>query len=78
MCGEVFDKANEREIMALKEYDKKVGNPEFYNLPEAELQRWMEAVNPIYEMWIAEMESLGLPGKAIFEDTRRLVEKYSK
>ena len=62
----------------IKKYDAKVGNPDFYYMPEDEFQRWVEAVTPIYEKWITDMEAKGLPGRAIFEDVQRLAKKYNK
>jgi hypothetical protein len=55
-----------------------VGNPPIYELPKGELERWTSAVQPVYDKWTAKMEAKGLPGKAILEDARRLVKKYSR
>ena len=77
-CGETVDGVNMGLLGFIKEYDQKVGNPEIYNLPEDEFQRWKEAVVPVYDMWMADMEAKGLPGRAILEDVQHLVEKYSK
>ena len=78
LTGEAVDKADISCRAGIEEYDKKVGNPEHYIVPEDEFQRWAEAVNPVYDMWIKRMEAKGLPGKAFLEDARRLAEKYSK
>lgn len=36
-------------------------------LPEEEIDRWKEAVQPVIEKWIQDMEAQGLPGQAIYE-----------
>jgi TRAP-type C4-dicarboxylate transport system substrate-binding protein len=60
---------------AIKEHDKKVGNPQWYTLPDDERQRWMKAVVPLHDMWLEEVEAKGLPGKAILEDAIALGKK---
>ena len=80
MCefaGNVFDEANIELFQVIQETDKEMGNPEPYYIPEDEFQRWLDAVNPMYEDWIQSMEAKGLPGRAIFEETQRLSQKYS-
>ena len=76
--GEVMDDANMAAFKEMLEYDKKVGNPETYSMPQEEFQRWEEAVKPVSEAWIAETEAKGLPAKSVYEDVLRLIEKYSK
>ena len=78
LAGETMDGANMGLLGALKEYDQKVGNPEIYNITENDFQGFVEAATPVYEKWIEEKEAEGLPGRTIFEDVQRLVEKYSK
>ncbi len=77
-AGEVGDKVELKAFEAMKEYDKKVGNPEPYYMPQDEFQRWIEAVKPIHEKWISETEAKGLPAKSIYEDALRLREKYEQ
>jgi len=60
----------------LKEFDKKVGNPEWYFLPEAEYDRWKEVAWPVNEAWVKEVEAKGLPGTAILEDAIAFAKKY--
>ncbi len=78
MLGQGMDAEQGPRIEMIKEYDKKVGNPEFYYMPDAEFQRWRQAVNHMYEDWIKDIESRGLPGRAIFEDLQSRAEKYNK
>jgi len=60
----------------IKEFDKKVGNPPFYVLPEAERQRWIEVILPLREEWASEMEAKGLPGRAMLADAIAFAEQY--
>jgi TRAP-type C4-dicarboxylate transport system substrate-binding protein len=47
--------------------------------PSAEQKKlWGERMKPLNEKWVAEMESKGRPGKQVLEETRLLLEKYSK
>ena len=73
-----FDNAEAKYYNDLVAYDKKVGNPDHYLLPDTEFQRWVEATKPVHERLIAELEAKGLPGKSFYQETLRLVEKYSK
>jgi TRAP-type transport system periplasmic protein len=43
-----------------------------------ELRKWYEGAKPVQEEWIAENQKKGLPAKAIFDETKKLIEKYSK
>lgn len=78
VAGETFDGICAQCFGLMKEYDKKVGNPEPYVVPEDEFQKWRETLKPVYDWWITDMEAKGLPGKSIYEDVVRLSEKYSK
>ncbi len=42
-----------------------------------EMKLWMEAAKPMHDAWIAETEGKGLSGRAVFEETKRLIQKYS-
>lgn len=39
-----------------------------YSIPEAERAKWVEAVKPVYALWIGEMNKRGLPGQQMFDD----------
>ncbi len=44
----------------------------------AEVAKWKEiAGEPLYQEWLEEMESLGLPGQEILNEAQRLRELYS-
>jgi len=59
-----------------KEKVAATGN-EIYTLPEEEVAKIRAVGDKVIEAWIAEMEGAGLPGKAMVEDARALVAKYS-
>ena len=46
-------------------------------LPPEELTRWKDAVEPLWEEFIAENEAPGLPAKQLVQDLRSLTKKYS-
>ena len=70
------DKMIEATGRGLAIYDEQVGNPGFYTLPDEERERWKEAVLPLWERWIEDVESKGLPGRAMFDEVLSLVEQY--
>lgn len=43
-----------------------------------ELKKWYDGAKPVQEEWIAENEKKGLPAKAVFDETKKLIEKYRK
>ena len=75
-AGASWEKAEPPLIQQIEEYDKRAGNPPFYHLPESEKARWKEAVQPVIDVWIEEVEAEGIPGRAMLEDLRALHEKY--
>jgi TRAP-type C4-dicarboxylate transport system substrate-binding protein len=69
--------ANAYEAEALLAMDMaKADKMNIYTLPAAELAKWKEAMNPIYQKWVADMNAKGLPGQAILDDAMKLNEKY--
>ena len=36
---------------------------EIYPLPSSEMERWVKAVQPIYDQWVADMKAKNLPGE---------------
>ena len=65
-------------LEVMKAYDKKVGNPDVYWLPEDEQARWKAAMATCADDWVKEMEGKGIPGKAILSDLQASVKKYQK
>lgn len=44
----------------------------------ADVEAWKAAAAPIYEEWVADMNSKGIDGKALLDEARALIEKYSE
>ena len=52
-------------------------NHTFTYLTPDEIKVWYDLVKkPIHDKWIKDAESKGLPGKAVYNETLRLIEKY--
>ncbi|WP_142063141.1 hypothetical protein [Pseudonocardia kunmingensis] len=43
------------------------GGLAFHTLTADEQRRWRDAVAPVREQWVADMERLGLPGRAVLD-----------
>lgn len=56
---------------------KEMGHTFIYPNPD-EVKLWKEVVRPSHEKWISENEAKGLPARAIYEETQRLIKEYSK
>ena len=72
-AGASYDKYDQLGVEAAKKV-----KAEILSLSVEEKKRWSDRIRPLNDKWIGEMEGKGLPGKKIFEETRSLVEKYSK
>ncbi|WP_296762137.1 TRAP transporter substrate-binding protein [Sediminimonas sp.] len=55
---------------------KEMGN-NIITLPPEEVARWKEAAQPTIEQWIANMDSKGFDGQAVFDEAKGLIEKHS-
>ncbi len=44
----------------------------------AELDAWKAVAQPIYDEWVADMNSKGIDGQALLDEARSLIEKYSQ
>jgi len=73
-----MDRENYWRRIMIEEHDKKVGNPEFYMLPNEERQRWIETLTPLYDDYIGDLEAKKLPARACFEGLKELSAKYEK
>jgi len=62
----------------IREYDKKMGNAGISDLSPEEAARWTQALSSVTDNWIKEKEGKGLPGKAIVDEAKSLIQKYSK
>jgi TRAP-type transport system periplasmic protein len=65
------------EARQAQEAMEKLGHTMITLSPE-ELKKWYDGARPIQEKWIEENEAKGLPARAIFEEAKRLIAKYSK
>jgi TRAP-type C4-dicarboxylate transport system substrate-binding protein len=50
----------------------------FYMIPATELQNWVQASQPLYRDFVADMDKKGLPGQQMLQDARELLLKYKK
>jgi TRAP-type C4-dicarboxylate transport system substrate-binding protein len=50
----------------------------FIELTPEDMKLWYAAVKPIQSRWIQEMEAKGLPGRKVFEEAKRLAQKYKE
>jgi hypothetical protein len=48
-----------------------------YLTPE-EVAQWVPLFQPYIDEWIADAEAKGWPAREIYEEAKRLVEKYNK
>lgn len=58
--------------------DAKAMGHEVVELTSAEKEAWFKASDPIRQKWIDKMEAEGKPGKAVYEEALRLINKYNK
>jgi TRAP-type C4-dicarboxylate transport system substrate-binding protein len=78
----IMEKINSRYALeSAREYDKdrvkavakgKSLGKEIYPLSAAEQKKWEQALAPIYDNWVKDMESKGLPGKELLDAVRQL------
>jgi len=50
----------------------------FHMIPASELQNWVQASQPLYRDFVADMDKKGLPGQQMLQDARELLQKYKK
>jgi TRAP-type C4-dicarboxylate transport system substrate-binding protein len=62
------------EKKAMEEWKKR--GLEITRLGEKEVSRWKEALKPIEEEWVKEMEDKGLPGRKLLKEMQALNKKY--
>lgn len=49
---------------------------EIYMIPEEDVPAWQEALEPLHEQWIADMNDRGLDGEEMIERARELVDQF--
>jgi hypothetical protein len=47
-------------------------------IPASELQTWVQAAQPLYRDFVADMDKKGLPGQQMLQDARELLTRYKK
>ncbi len=47
-------------------------------LSDEETQVWREAAQPIYDEWVADMNSKGIDGQALIDEAKSLMDAYGK
>ena len=69
-------KLNQALIEKGREAARKMNHP-IYQLSSEEKVKWVKLVQPLHEKWVTGLEDRGLPGKAIYTEARRLIDKYN-
>jgi TRAP-type C4-dicarboxylate transport system substrate-binding protein len=72
-CGVGYDAQGQKMRDALI---KKGG--QILEIPSSDRENWDQKLRPIGDMWIADMESKGLPGRKVYDGAVSLIQKYSK
>lgn len=72
--GEIWDTQTAPAIEATRNSQ---GN-EIIEISDEEKARWRQAVQPVYEAWIAEMTRRGRNGRAMFEDIQKIAQSASR
>ena len=70
-------KLNTKLIDHARAQAEKMGHPIVKLTPE-ERERFAQVVLPIHKKWIADQEAKGLPGKAVYEEAKKLIAQYTK
>ncbi len=58
-----------------EEICRKLGNT-FIDLTPEEMEKWYAVIRPLHKKWIKKMESMGLPGKKVYDAAQLLATKY--
>jgi TRAP-type C4-dicarboxylate transport system substrate-binding protein len=67
---------NISDIQRAEDYARKKGNT-FFNITPEDFVMWQEVAKKTHEKWIADQEAKGLPGKAVYDEARRLIKEYT-
>ena len=69
--GQVWDDADVRNRQTM------VDSGTIFNaLPDAEVARWRQAMQPVTDQWIADMDKEGKDGTRLYQKAQTLIEKY--
>lgn len=72
----MFGRIQQEADVAARKIAEDEGN-QFVTVEGEALEAWRAAAQPVYDDWIAEMDSKGADGAALVQKTRDLVEKYA-
>jgi TRAP-type transport system periplasmic protein len=59
-----------------EEICRKSGN-KFITLTPEEMNAWYDVIRPLHKKWIEKMNDMGLPGEKVYNEAKRLAQKYS-
>ena len=71
--GKVWDGLTEGARKATREAGNNV-----FTLSDAEKKRWAQAVQPVYRLWVEEMNKRNLPGQKMLDDLLATTAKYGR
>lgn len=71
--GTEFDRYNDEARNKIKAMKGK----QIFRLSPQQVEKWKKVTSPVWDRWLADMKSKGLPGKAILDEAERLVKKYA-
>jgi len=71
--GKVWDSLTEGARKQTRDHGNNV-----YTISDQERARWVAAVQPVYRIWIEEMNKRGLPGQKMFDDLLVTTAKYGR
>jgi len=69
--SEIVDKQHDESVQIVES-----NGGEFIELTDNEMAEWVKAAQPIWDTWIRDMESKGLPGKKLVEEAGALASQY--
>jgi len=70
-CGKAFDHGADITWNQCRD-----AGVEIISLSEAEQRKWSKAAEPLWVEWVADMNSRGVPGQEILDESLRLFEEY--
>lgn len=56
---------------------EKMGH-QIIELTPQEVEIWVKATEPVRQKWVAEMEAKGKPGKAVYDEAKRIISSHSR
>jgi TRAP-type transport system periplasmic protein len=79
-AGDIWAKIEEQSHQNVLAYDKKVGNPEPYVLPDSERARFIQAAQPAIDSWLKDLAGKGMGDKAkdLLAKTKQWAQDFSK